>query len=372
MKTLIRAITLWVWIGVMAGFPARAGDTVKIAAIFAQTGEAAIANASSLHGVDLAVQDINAQGGILGKPLEVLVFDNRSTPIGSKIAADQAIAADVIAIIGAQWSSHSLVIAREAQTHQIPMLTNYSTNPDVTRVGEYIFRVCFIDALQGQALAQFARRDLKAATAVMLTNVTSDYSMGLADTFRERFEALEGRVLLELEYLQTERNFTELLQQAQQQAPDILFIPGHSESGAIVQQAQQLGIQAIPMGGDGWGEIDFSPPAGHAITRGYYSTHWSAEIDRPATQEFLRAHQKQEAIRTGTVLAYDAVLLLRDAIQRAGSFNRQAIRDALARTVNFEGVTGTITFNAQGDPIKDVVIMRILNGRAHYLQIVHP
>lgn len=351
---------------------AESTEPIKIAAIFAQTGEAAKSNASSLQGLHIAIKEINEQGGILGKKLELLIFDNQSTPLGSKVAAQNARKAGITAIIGAQWSSHSLVIAKLAQEHGIPMITNYSTNPQVTKTGSYIFRVCFTDPFQGRSLAQFVRHDLNAKTAVILKNVSSDYSMGLAQEFYKNFEAMQGKVLLELSYIQKERDFRQILHQSKQASPDVLFIPGHDESGLIAKQAQDLGIHAAFVGGDGWGLQSFYQRGGQDIRKGYYSTHWSEQIERKTTLNFLQNYRKHIHIETGTALAYDAVLLLADAIRRANTFDREKIRDALAQTKNFQGVTGDISLNENGDPIKDVVIMEIINGKAHYLKTISP
>lgn len=372
MKKTLEFIIICYYILLIISLQVVSAEPLKIAAIFAQTGEAARSNAPSLLGVEIAVKEINSKGGIRGKKLELLLFDNRSTPLGSKAAAEDAINAEVTAIIGAQWSSHSIVIAKLAQAHHTPMITNYSTHPDVTKVGSYIFRVCFTDPFQGRAIAQFVKDDLNAKTAVILKNVSSDYSIGLAQEFQKNFEAMQGNVVLELNYIQKEQNFKPLLQQSKRVAPDILFIPGHDESGLIAKQAQDIGMNAILVGGDGWGVASFFQKGGQEIKQGYYSTHWSKEIDRNTTLDFLRQYRESTDIKTGTSLAYDAVLLLADAIHRAGSFEREKIRDALAQTRNFQGVTGDISFNQNGDPIKDVVIIKIINGEAHYLKTIKP
>ncbi len=348
-------------------------EPVKIAAVYAKTGEAAEDNAPSLEGVKIAVNEINRQGGIGGNLLELMAFDNQSTPIGSKIAADKAVKAGVTAIIGASWSSHSLVIAGIAQANKIPMITNSSTHPDVTLTGNYIFRVCYTDLFQAKVIARFVRNELKAETGAVLKNVSSDYSMGLAKEFHKQFEASGGKNLLELSYIQSEKNFDKLLLQIKAVVPDILFIPGYNESGLIAKTAQDMGIKAIFAGGDGWGSRAFYEDGGQDIKQGYYCTHWS-ENANDASREFVRKYQSsgKNEDYTSIALAYDAVTLLADAMHRAGSYDREKIRDALAQTRNFKGLTGDISFDENRNPLKDVVIMQIKDGKAGYLKTITP
>jgi len=180
--------------------PAYGDEPIDIAAIYALTGAAAEGNALTLQGVRYAVDEINKHAGVLGKNINLLVFDNQSTPIGSTIAAKRAVSAGVIGIVGSDWSSHSIAIAKVAQKNGIPMISSLSTNPDVTQIGNYIFRICFTDDFQGRVTAKFARKDLNAATAVIFVDVSSDYSLKLSEIFRKNFEKLGGRIILELEY----------------------------------------------------------------------------------------------------------------------------------------------------------------------------
>lgn len=349
-----------------------AEESIDIAAIYAVTGVAAEANSSSLLGVRLAVEEVNRNGGVLNRPLRLLVFDNASTPIGSAQAAERADRANVVAILGSSWSSHSLAIARVAQERSIPMITNYSTNPAVTAVGNYIFRVCFTDELQGRVLATFARSDLQAKTAAVFVNLNSNFSLGLAEIFRRRFEEVGGKVLLELEYKLKQEDFSSLIEQVKSAMPDIVFLSGHDESGSIARQLQQAGVGSIPMGGDGWGERSFLESGGMALKRGYYSAHWTEQSDSPRTRAFVQQYGDRESFGAGTALAYDAVQLLVDAIQRAGSTKRSQIRDALERTGTLEGVTGHMEFHSRRDPVKAVVIMEIVDGAPRYLKTVKP
>ncbi len=352
--------------------PAWAQETIDIAAIYALTGVAAENNAHSLQGIRYGVHEINAQGGVLGKKIKLLEFNNLSTPIGSNVAAKKAAEANVVAILGAAWSSHSLAVAKVAQAQGIPMISNVSTNPRVTKIGNYIFRVCFTDDFQGNVMARFARQDLNATTAVVFTDVTSDYSIELARVFQNNFEQLGGNVLLELEYKHIQETFDTQIQSAKQANADVIFLSGHDEGGLIAQQAQDAGILSIPLGGDGWDTQVFLSKGGADLKQGYYCTHWSASMDSKYSQAFIEKYKHAGNLFAQTALGYDAMLVLADAIRRAGSADRDKIREALAHTRSFNGVAGTITFNEHGDPIKSAVIMEIINGKPRYLKTLEP
>jgi branched-chain amino acid transport system substrate-binding protein len=346
---------------------------IKVASIYAHTGVAAAINSYSIIGVREAVEEINARGGVMGRRFELIEIDNMSTPIGSKVAAEKAIAKGVTAIIGSNWSSHTLAIAPVAQANKTPLITNISTNEGVTKIGDYIFRVCFTDSFQGKVMAKFAREDLKAHSAVMIIDLTSDYSMGLARDFKAHFEQLGGKVEGQVEYKLKAPDFERVARQAKALNPQVVFIPGYDESALIIKDLMNIGVKAIPLGGDGWESERFFEKGGGDIPKGYYSTHWTEGVNREESKKFIQRYkQKGKVFNAAEALAYDAVLLLADAIKRSGSFDRTKIRDALAATKGFQGVTGTITFNSQRDPIKSAVIIEIKDGKQMYLKNVLP
>ncbi|MDM8542531.1 ABC transporter substrate-binding protein [Desulfococcaceae bacterium HSG9] len=368
------------FLGLMAMFifsTAFAEDSINIAAIYALTGAAVTgkatnSNATSLQGVRYAVEEVNKQGGILGKQIKLLVLDNLSTPIGSAIAAERAVKAGVTAIVGSTWSSHSIAIAKVAQPQGIPMISNMSTNPEVTKIGNYIFRTSFTDNFQGKIMAQLARKNLNAGTAVIFTDLTSDFSLMLAAIFRENFEKSGGKIVTEVKYKYKQVIFEREILQAQKANADVWFLSGHNESGYIVKQAQDTGITSVFLGGDGWDAPNFLSKGGSELKRGYYCTHWSEFIDSELSRSFVKKYKHLNNFGVGTALGYDAFMVLADAIRRAGSTDRNKIRDALANTRAFKGVTGTITFDAIGDPVKSAVIMEIKNGKPHYLSSLEP
>ena len=353
--------------------PVLGKETVDIAAIYALTGMAAEANKEALQGVGYAVDEINKRGGVLGKKINLLVYDNQSTPIGSTVAAKRAAEANVVGIVGSDWSSHSIAVAKVAQKVGIPMISSYSTNPEVTKIGDYIFRVCFTDDFQGKIIARFARQDLKVTTAVIFVDVTSDYSIKLSEIFRKNFEQLNGRVLLELEYKLKQQQFDAEIKKAVNANADLIFVPGHDESGLIVKEAQEAGTSSILLGGDGWSSPAFFRKGGSQLKHGFYSTHWSVDLDTDQSRAFVKKYNiHSESHIVTTALAYDAMMLMAASIRRAGSIDRKRIRDAIANTRFFEGVTGTISFNDRGDPVKSAVFMEIKNGNAGYLKTLKP
>ncbi len=343
-----------------------------VAAIFAFTGPAAEENHHSVRGIRFGVEEVNRRGGVLDQELKLVEIDNRSTPIGAKVAADKAAAENAVAILGADWSSHSMAIARVAQARKIPMISNISTHPDVTRIGDYIFRVCFTDRFVGRIMARFARQRLHLDNAVVFTDLTSDYSMGLADTFTRFFESFGGKVLKIFAYKHRQGRFGDLAVEVAAAAPQAVFIPGHSESGAIVKAILAAGSRPVFLGGDGWGTEPFFTSGGDRMPEGYYCTHWSEEIDRRPSIDFVQRYGKRGRLHSSEALGFDAVLLLADAIGRAGSLEPQSIRDALAATRGFEGVTGTLSFDDNGDPIKGGVIMKVTDGETEFFTRIRP
>lgn len=353
---------------------AHAGETIRIASIFGATGPSASGNKATIEGIRFAVQEVNQSGGLLGKQIELLEFDNRSSVLYSKLTAQKAIKSGVIAVFGANWSSNSLAMAPVFQAAGIPMISPFSTNPDVTLVGDYIFRVCFIDSFQGPVMAKFAFQDLKAGTAAILTNADSRYSEGLALFFKRAFEQLGGKILFNASYLQDGADFSSYLNKIKRVHPDIVFVPGqNTDSGRIIKQARETGLTLPFLGGDGWSDLMYDI-AGSAIQGSFYSGHWHKDNkntkSRQFVEKYMKKYKKMENI--GPAMANDVVFLFSDAVRRAGSLEPSKIRDALAATKNFKGVTGDITFNENGDPIKSAIILKFDKGTSVYVKTIAP
>ncbi|MCP4023415.1 MAG: ABC transporter substrate-binding protein [Desulfobacteraceae bacterium] len=354
----------------------QAAETIKIASIYGKTGDAGSVYDYYLAGIRFGVEIINQQGGMLGKKVELIELDNRSTALGSKLAAKKAVNKGVTAVIGSAWSSHSIAMAPVLQAAKIPMISTISTNPQVTLIGDYIFRVCFIDPFQGAVMANFAINDLKAKKAVVLINTGSKYSLGLARVFAEKYQQLGGQILWEGKYLSEATDFSQILEKVKKLEPDVIFAPGHvRDSAFLIKQARKKGLQTPFLGGDGWGEKMYEY-AGDTLDGNFYSNHWHKEVDFKKSRLFVKAYQdrygKQDDFTSTIPLGYDAVMLLAEAVTRANSLDPGQIRDALAAIDDFQGTTGTISLDQNGDPIKSAVILKFGKESAIYLKAIDP
>ncbi len=349
---------------------------IKVGFFGALTGPTATFAISGKNGATLAVSEINAAGGVLGKPLVLLSEDDRGEASEAASVVSKLITRDhVVALIGENASSRTLAAAPIAQSYRIPMISPSSTNVDVTKKGDYIFRVCFIDPYQGQALATFARRDLKASTAAILVDARSDYSVGLAEAFRKAFEAAGGRIIDELKYTEGDSDFSAQLTALRPRKPDVLVVPGYyTDAGLIARQARGLGLSATLLGADGWDSPKLVEIGGEAMEGAYLSNHYSVDDPSPAVRRFVDAYAAKYGAEPDSIaaLTYDATRLLADAIARAGSTEGKRIRDALASTKDFAAVTGSITMDADRNPVKPAVILKVEGGRFKFAAAVAP
>ena len=241
----------------------------------------------------MAVKELNAKGGLLDHPIDVLEFDNQSTALGSKQAAEEAVKAKAIAVIGATRSSHSLGMAPVLQKAGIPIISPISTNPQVTLVGDYIFRVCFIDDFQGEVMAAFALKDLKAKKAVVLTNTGEQFSLSLSTLFMEKFKKLGGQILWEGDYLGSATNFSHQIEKVKALNPDVCFVPGYeADTGFIIKQSREMGIQATFLSGDGLTESIYKY-AGSFADGTYYSSNWHPENADKRSRQFVHKYEKE-------------------------------------------------------------------------------
>jgi branched-chain amino acid transport system substrate-binding protein len=346
---------------------------IKLGVIFAKTGDAAQVHQLGFESARFAAEEINRLGGVLGHRIELLEYDSESTVLGSRKAAMQALEDGVAAVVGEARSSNSSAMAPILQSARIPMVTPTSTSPSVTSSGDFIFRACFSDELQGKLLAEFALTDLQANSAAVLTNANSEYSVGLGQFFRDRFN-VQGKVVLELDYLQSTTDFKSILERVQDAMPDVVFVPGYSrESVYIIRQARQMGIQAPFVGADGWNDVMYEYTSGE-LEGSYYSQHWHSEVPDDKSRAFVERYSAtHKMVRAGVVaLTYDTVCLIADAIRRAGSIKTEDIRIALAKTKGFQGITGKIEFDENRDPLsKPLVILRFGKAASAFHKMVN-
>lgn len=352
----------------IAGSPAPNSDPIRIGVYADLTGQTSSFGISTEKGVKLAVEEINRAGGIDGRPIEVIVRDDQGLPNGAATVVEQLIEEDrVVALIGEVASTNSLAAAPVAQRARIPMISPASTNPKVTQVGNYIFRAAFIDPMQGWGMAKFARETLRAKTVAIFGDVYSDYSKGLTKYFIDEFVGTGGRIVSEQFYANTDSDFRAQLRAIRRARPDVIYVPGYySQAGVIVKQARRMGMRQPFMGGDGWDSPRLMELAGPtALNNTYISNHYAADDPTPAVRDFATRYARRydEAPDSLAALAYDTMNLLADALRRAGTTEGRKLREAIAQTRNFHGVTGDITLDAERNPIKPVIILKYFNGQ---------
>lgn len=351
---------------------------IVIGHLASTTGDTATFGVSADEGLRLALDEINAAGGVLGRKIRVITEDDRSLADEAKAAVNKLISNDkVVAVIGEIASSRSLAAAPICQDAEIPMLSPGSTNPKVTEVGDYIFRSCFIDPFQGTAVAKFAMENLKLKKFAVLYPVNSDYGVGLRQFFKEAVAKRGGTITEDLAYTEgKDVDFRAQLTKIKSTNPEAIFVSGYyTEAGLIAQQARELGITVPLLGGDGW-DSDKTIAVGKSAVEGcYFSNHYSQEEDRPAVKKFVEDYRKKyngKIPDAMAVLGYDAMKLMADAISRAGSTDGAAIRDALAATKDFPGASGVITIDENRNAKKSAVILKIEGGTFRYAATVVP
>jgi len=351
-------------------------DVIKVGQFASLTGGIASFGQSSNNGTVLAIEEINAAGGVLGKQIELITEDDRSTAGEPANVVRKLIHRDkVVAVLGQVASSMSIEAAPICQDAGIPMITPASTNPEVTEKGDFIFRICFIDPFQGKVMAKFSKENLGATKAAILTDVRQDYSVGLSKYFKETFLEIGGEIVAEQSFSSGDKDFKAQLTTIRAAEPDVIFVPAYyNEAALIALQARELGIEQPLTGGDGWDAPQLFEIAGDAVDGCYFSNHYSQQDQSPAVQEFI---QKYQAVH-GSVpdamaaLGYDSAYVLVDAIKRAGSTDPEALRDAIAATAGFKGVTGTITLDENRNASKPAVVLKIEGGKAGYMATVEP
>jgi branched-chain amino acid transport system substrate-binding protein len=351
-------------------------DEIVIGHFGSMTGSEATFGQSTDEGIRMAVDEVNAAGGIKGKKVKVITMDDQGKAEEAASVVTRLIEQEkVVALLGEVASSRSLAAAPIAQNKKIPMLTPSSTNPKVTEVGDYIFRACFIDPFQGTVMAKFAATDLKAKKVAILRDVKSDYSVGLADFFTTKFKELGGEIIADASYQSQDVDFKAQLTQIKSKNPDAIFVPGYyTEVGLIARQARELGIKATLLGGDGWDSPKLSEIGKEAINGAYFSNHYSTQSTEPAAVEFLAKFKSKYNKQPDGLssVAYDATRMLLKAMESSPEMKATAIRDQLAAIKEFVGATGKISIDDKRNAVKSAVVVQVQGPEYKYITTVNP
>ncbi|WP_026568126.1 ABC transporter substrate-binding protein [Bacillus sp. UNC41MFS5] len=373
--------------GVLAGCNSSAsgdgekGGDIKIGANLELSGGVASYGQSAKEGIELAIEEINKKG-INGKKLKLVTVDNKSDAAEATNGALKLATQDkVVAMIGAATSTNTLAQVQIAQDNKIPLITPTATNATITnkdgKLNDFVFRTCFIDPFQGTVAANFATNDLKVKSAAVLIDSSSDYSKGLAASFKKNFEANGGKIVKEEAYVAKDTDFRATLTNIKAANPEYIFVPGfYEEVGLIIKQARELGLNVPIMGGDGWDSPKLVEIAGaQTLNNTFITNHYSSGDSDKKVQDFVTAFKAKydgKSPDAFTALGYDTVYFLADAIKRAGSSDSSKIQKALAETDGLELVSGKVKLDKNHDPIKAAVILEYKNGEQQFKTKINP
>jgi branched-chain amino acid transport system substrate-binding protein len=351
-------------------------DEILIGEYGSLTGDKATFGISTKNGIDMAVDEINAAGGVLGKKVRVIVEDDQGLPAEAQTVVTKLITKDkVVAILGEVASSSSKAAAPTAQQNMIPMISPSSTDPEVTQKGDYIFRVCFIDPFQGFVMAKFASSTLKFTKVAVLRDIKNDYSVGLANVFVENFKKMGGTIVADQSYSAGDTDFNAQLTGIKATNPQAIFVPGYyTEVGLIARQAKKQGMKVPLLGGDGWDSPKLTEIGGKDLDGAFFSNHSSMDDPSPAIQKFAAGYKMRYNVASDALagLGYDSAMVLFEAIKRAGSTEGPKLRDAIAQTKDHAGVTGKITIDADRNANKPAVVLEIKDGKFVYRETISP
>lgn len=350
--------------------PNQSQSELRVGALLSLTGATAEMGRSAADGIRLAVEETNAAGGVLGKKITLIIEDDQSTADAAKSGTTKLIEEHrVAAILGEIASSRTLAAAPVAQAAKIPLLSPGSTNAAVTKVGDFIFRACFEDTAQGSAMARFARGELKLDRVAILQDTTNEYSTGLAQVFATTFATAGGTIVANESYREGERDFRTPITLLKTANPQAIYIPGYyGEVAPLAKQLREAGSTAILLGGDGWDATQLLEQSGTALEGSYFTNHYAIDDPNPAVAKFVAQYRARfgRTPNNWAVLSYDAAHMLFAAVIRANSIQPAQIRDALATTQNFPGLSGSITLDAARNPQKPVTLLKIAHGQFEF------
>jgi branched-chain amino acid transport system substrate-binding protein len=372
----IFSILMVVVLLVAACTPAKKGE-LKVAILAPLSGAVPTFGEATRNGALMAIEEWNAKGGVLNMTITPIVEDSQCTPDPAVNAANKVINQDgVHYIIGEVCSKASIPISEIANAAKVIQISPTSTNPNVTvdangNTKAYIYRACFIDPFQGQVGAKFAYETLGARKAFVMIDQANDYVKGLATFFKESFVKLGGTIVGEASYTGSDTDFSAILAQVASASPDMVYLPDYyNVVNLVTQQAKDKGINVPFMGGDGWDSSDLNLTA---AAGGYFTNHYSPDDPRPEVQTFRAAYEKEFGKTPDALaaLAYDATNMLLTAIKQAGADNTDKVRDTL-NGITFKAVSGTITFDAQHNPIKSATILKVTPQGIKFEAVVNP
>jgi len=344
-----------------------ASGPIVIGHFASMSGPQATFGISTDQAIRLAIKEKNEKGGINGRKIELVTIDDAGKQSEAATAVTRLINDHhAVAVLGEVASSLSLAGGPIAQKAKIPMISPSSTNPDVTDVGDYIFRVCFLDDFQGWVDAKFAHENLKATKAAIVYDQAQAYSSGLADYFEKAFKEMGGTIVTKQAYTGGNLEISSQLQAVKSSGAEVVFLPGYySDAGTIIRKAREAGITAPFVGGDGWDSEELPKIAGDAINGNFFSNHYAPEEDRPEVKNFVEKYQKEYGKTADglAALGYDAALVLFDSMERSKSLSGPDLRDAIAATKNFTGVTGTFSIDENRNAQKSAVIVEYKGGK---------
>jgi branched-chain amino acid transport system substrate-binding protein len=365
------------------GGGSKPADVIKLGANLEMTGTNATFGSSASNGAKLAIKEVNAKGGVIGKQLTLTVADNKSEAAESANAMQKLISQDkVVAIIAPIASSSVIAGAQVLQDSKVPAISPTASNPKVTvdpatgKVRDFVFRAAFIDPFQGSVMANFASKSLKAKTAALYIDNSSDYAKGLGQFFKETFTKNGGTIVSEEAYLQKDTDFKATLTKMKSKNPDVIFAPGYyQEVGMLIKQARELGLNVPVLGGDGWDSAKLPEIAGaQALNNSFFSNHYTPDDSSPAVKTFVENYKKEynQTPDAFAALAYDATMMVIKAMERANSADPVKIKDELAKTKDFAAVSGKISLNETHDAVKSAVIIEMKDGKQTFKEKVNP
>lgn len=350
--------------------------TIKIGGLGPLTGPLAIYGVTATNGSKLAFEEINKNGGILGKQVEFVLFDEKGDSTEAVTAYNRLVDEGVVALVGDITSKPSLAVAEIAAQDNMPMITPTGTQFNITEAGPNVFRVCFTDPYQGVILANLAKNNLKANTVAIMVNNSSDYSDGVAEAFIKEAERLGLKIVAKEGYAEGDKDFRAQLTKVAATNPDVLLVPDYYEQVALITtQAREVGVKSTFIGPDGWDGVAkaLDSSAYGAVENSYFTNHYSVEDINEKVQNFLKAYREKykDEPSAFSALSYDAAYLMKDAIEKAGSTDKDAIVKAMKES-DFAGVTGHLRFDEKNNPVKAVTVLKVVNGNYTFDSVIQP